>query len=225
VFRRASALFPLRESWCMLSACWCRSIAMLCSPMIDVAWSWIVVSWCRVHCRSEYKYIHLTNYCQQKYAPSFEKFEAGNTLSFADLETLLDSNVLQANLLPQVGVATSPHHSTHTSLSTQCLSLDPARVVPPTAPCSAHPIRPCCADQAYHLRYIQGAAKHWLQVREMLALLRVAAPLAPTSVSLRRWRRAAVLTDLRSLDSGSAPTRRSSTDSSCWATTSWWTQT
>lgn len=42
---------------------------------------------------SEYKYIHLTNYCQQKYAPSFEKFEAGNTLSFDEFEKYLTADV------------------------------------------------------------------------------------------------------------------------------------
>ena len=57
---------------------------------------------------SEYKYIHLTNYCQQKHAPSFEKFEAGNTLSFVDFEQFLaesvskGENALQDVIMPQI---------------------------------------------------------------------------------------------------------------------------
>ena len=57
---------------------------------------------------SEYKYIHLTNYCQQKHAPSFEKFEAGNTLSFEDFEQYLANsvpkgvNALQDVIMPQI---------------------------------------------------------------------------------------------------------------------------
>jgi hypothetical protein len=57
---------------------------------------------------SEYKYIHLTNYCQQKYAPSFEKFEAGNTLSFADFAAYLAAvfpgtpDALEAVIMPQI---------------------------------------------------------------------------------------------------------------------------
>ena len=57
---------------------------------------------------SEYKYIHLTNYCQQKHAPSFEKFEAGNTLSFAEFEEYLaglgprGTNALQDVIMPQI---------------------------------------------------------------------------------------------------------------------------
>ncbi len=59
-------------------------------------------------CCSEYKYIHLTNYCQQKHAPSFEKFEAGNTLSFADFDAYLESSVpkgkgaLHDVIMPQI---------------------------------------------------------------------------------------------------------------------------
>ena len=57
--------------------------------------------------RSEYKYIHLTNYCQQKYAPSFEKFEAGNTLTFADFAEYLAAipggdGALEGTILPQI---------------------------------------------------------------------------------------------------------------------------
>ena len=62
---------------------------------------------------SEYKYIHLTNYCQQKYAPSFGSFEDGNTLTFAEFEAYLtdlraangipgDKPILETIIMPQI---------------------------------------------------------------------------------------------------------------------------